>query len=385
MNNSTALNATAPPQLGAGSIYEPTFQYTVGACYILIALVAAVGNALVCYAILANKCLRNDPTNLFLLSLAISDFFTATLSMPFDVEFLFLQGVWRHGKVMCITWLTVFLITVPTSILTLLAISVDRFMSLNDPLRRFRRTEFMTQAVSLFIIGIIWGYSIIWALLPLMGWRLKDREPIFQGFCMIPFTKLYSTLNSILNFIAPLLLSCVFFVLAFFIAYRHQINNLHRINTYRSSKQHKEDKETKLYVKNLKATKTTLMFLAAFFFCWQPYTYFSMVSNLYGGEHWNPYPWELFSVLLMFGYLNSALNPFLFAFRNPRFISTYMKLFRSLKPAEDRKSTIRRISTVSQTLSSEIPETDTKEIRLQTIRSKRATPDPPRKHERHAY
>lgn len=121
MNNSSS--EAAPFDL------EPTFSYSVATCYTVIPLVAIVGNLLVCYAILTNRELRDNPTNLLLLSLAISDLLTVTLVVPFDVEALFLHGQWKHWKALCITWLTVYLITVPSSVLTLLAISVDRSRS----------------------------------------------------------------------------------------------------------------------------------------------------------------------------------------------------------------------------------------------------------------
>ena len=378
MNNSSDLNTTVPPP---SSLFDPTFKYTIAAFYILIAVVAAVGNFSVCFAILANRKLRSNPTNLFLLSLAISDLLTATLAMPFAVEFLFLQGFWKHGKIMCITYITAYLITIPTSIFTLLAISVDRFMSLKDPLRRFRRSQFMTRARALIIISIIWIYSIIWGLLPIMGWRKKGLEPVYVGLCTLPFTLVYNITTSFINFTVPLLLTCVFFILAFVIACTHH-RNVHRLSIQGS--RHSSKDEAKVYVKNLRAAKTTSVFVAAFFFCWQPFTYFSIVSALYGAAHWKSYPWQVYAGLLMFGYLNSALNPFLFAFQNKRFKATYLKLFRSLKPASDPRSTTRRRSTISQSVSSEIPEMESKEVRLQSIQQMRPTPQPPKKHDSNA-
>ena len=375
MNNSSDFNTTVPPRSSQGfTLFDPTFKYTIAAFYILIAVVAVVGNFLVCFAILANRQLRSNPTNLFLLSLAISDFLTATLAMPFEIEFLFLQGVWKHGKIMCITFITAYLITVPTSIFTLLAISVDRFMSLKDPLRRFRRSQFMTRARALIIISIIWIYSIIWGLLPVMGWRKKGLEPIYVGFCTLPFTLEYNITTGFVKKTVPLLVICVFFILAFVIACTHH-RSVQRLSAVGS--RHPSKDEAKVYVKNLRAAKTTSVFVAAFFFCWQPYTYFSIASTLYGAANWKPYPWKVYAGLLMLGYLNSALNPFLFAFQNKRFKTTYLKLFRSLKPASDPRSTTRRCSTISQSLSSEIPEN--KEVRLQSIRQMRPTPHPPKK------
>ena len=344
---------------------KPTFVYPVAACYIGIVVVAILGNLMVCYAILANRNLRNNPTNLLLLSLAISDLLTVTLAVPFDIESLFLSGLWKHGKTMCITWLTVYLITVPTSIFSLLAISVDRYKTLRDPLGRFRRSQFITKRRSLIVIAVIWLYCIVWALLPIMGWRDRAHEPIYKGACHVPYAIAYSILTSVMNFICPLLLACMFYILIYLIARKH-----HKVtkrgglpSTIKPTKE-----ESKTYSKNLKAAKTTSTFVVAIFVCWQPFCYFSIVSTLVGHK-WDPYPFEVYLVLLMLGYLNSALNPFLFAFRNKRFKAVYRKLFRSFKPAPSNLSTIRRRSTFSQsTTNSEIPEEENSVVRLQSIK-----------------
>ncbi|XP_068740008.1 histamine H2 receptor-like [Montipora capricornis] len=369
MFNSTDHN-TSDSQGNLGYyFFEPSFMYPVSAVYILIAIIAAIGNLTVVLAILANRSLRGNTTYLYLLSLAISDLITATMAMPFDIEFIFQQSVWKHGVSLCVAFYTAWLITVPTSILTLLAIGVDRFLSLRNPMRQYRQSQFSTKRSCLIVIITIWIYSITWALLPVMGWRVKGREFVQWDMCMIPFTKVYSALSTLLNFIAPLLISCVFFILAFVIAYKQQRNK--QILGTIGSQRH-DSKQTRFFAKHLKVTKTTLMFLAAFFFCWQPYSYFSIASNLYGGEHWEPYPYKVYVLLMMFGYLNCALNPFLFAFRNRNFRSTCMKFIRSLKlGANPIPSSIRRPPTIStQSSSSDISENDRKEIRLQSVRKK---------------
>ena len=99
-NNSSEHNSTATV---SNTFFPPTFVYhqAVATCYILIVAVAALGNLIVCFAIIANKSLRSSPTNLFILSLVFSDLLTATLTVPFDIEGLFLNLTWKHGEIMC--------------------------------------------------------------------------------------------------------------------------------------------------------------------------------------------------------------------------------------------------------------------------------------------
>ena len=364
MNNSTNHINEEPV-----SLFDPTFKYTIATCFILIAVVAAVGNVLVCFAILANRHLRSYPTNLFLLSLAVTDLLTVSLAMPFDIEFVFLQGAWRHGKIMCATFMTFYLNSGPNPILTLLVISVDRYKNLKDPFRRFRNKESMTQKRALIVISIIWICSVMWALLPVvMGWRVKGLEPMHQGFCTFPATKLYRSMY-IVFILVLMVITCVFHIRIYLIARKHH-RSVPGFNT-EDPPRHPSKDATKEQ-RNLKSLKTTSMFVAAFFFCWQPYSYLRIVFNLYGSKHWNPYPWKVYVALLMLYYLNSALNPFLFAFRNNSFKATYVKLFNSLKPSADPRSnsSIR----VSRNISSEIPAMDIDAVRFQAITHIRETP-----------
>ncbi|KAL9988729.1 hypothetical protein ACROYT_G003208 [Oculina patagonica] len=361
MNNSSELEPNSNTTEASFS-FSPGFVYPVATCHILIVAVAIVGNLLVCCAILVNKNLRSNPTNLFIFSLAVSDLLTVTIAVPFDIEGLFLQWHWKHGEVMCEAWITVYLITVPTSILTLLAVSVDRYKSLSDPLNRFRRRRFMTRKRALIISFIIWLYSLLFALLPIMGWRTHDKF-VYDSVCYFPFTLVYMTLSSSLNFILPLLITCGIYIKIYLIARRQQSNF-----DGDDSRKLRSTEEKKVYSKNVQAAKTISIFVGAFFCCWVPFSSVSMVATLCQScaSH---IPYEVRIVLLMFGYLNSALNPFLFAFRNSRFKATYNMVLRSVKPRPKASNGFRRSTLTQSTLASEIPSDI--EVRLHSARSKR--------------
>ena len=340
-----------PNSSASGTFSLPTsFVYPVATCHVLIVAVAIVGNLMVCYAIAAHRNLRKIPTNLFIFSLALSDLLTVTLAVPFDIEGLFLGGVWKHGEIMCKAWITVYLITVPTSILTLLAVSVDRYKSLSDPLNRFRRARFMTRKRALIITLIIWLYSFLFALLPIMGWRTEERF-VHDSVCYFPFPLEYLTLSSSLNFILPLLITCAIYIKIYLIA-RGQHYNFGGAE----SRKLRSTEEKKVYSRNVQAAKTISIFVCAFFCCWVPYSSISMIATLC--ETCSDYiPYEVRIVLLMFGYLNSALNPFLFAFRNSRFKATYNMVLRSVRPRSKPAThdvSCRRSTLTQSTLASDI-------------------------------
>ena len=295
-----------------------TFAYVVSGTFILITIVTIIGNLLVCYAIVANRVLRRTPTNTFIFSLAVSDLLTALIAITFDIDILLKRGIWTHGEHMCRAWTTIYLIGVPTSILTLLAVSIDRYKTLSDPLGQFKETRFMTRKRALFAVTCIWLYCILFSLVPVFGWRMYDTW-VYDGVCYFVLTSVFSALSSFLNFILPLLATCMIYLKIYLIARNRQaLQECSR----RSGVEHEQ--RQKKYRNNLRAAKTISVIVGAFFFCWVPYCVMSIVLNL-----WPNYiattPKELVFILLMFGYLNSAMNPFLYSLLNKRFKTTYIK------------------------------------------------------------
>ena len=357
MSNSSAANLSDVDD-DIHFSFSAAFKFPMLTCYVVIVTVAMAGNFIVCCTIVADRSLRNNPTTLFLLSLAFSDLVMVTLVAPLDIEVFFIHGVWLRGEIMCEIWSTVFTITVPASILTLLAVSVDRYKSLCDPLNKFRRTRFMTRKRALIIILFIWTYSVLFASIPLMGWRTHRGESIvYQGICSFPYTKLYTTLTSFLNYVLPLLITCVIYVKIYRISCeRNKSVTVARCKCGKLT----FTQETNSYLGNLKAAKTISMFVGVFFLCWVPYSTFVIVISLCKVCN-DMIPLEVYPILLMLGYLSTALNPFLFAFQSKSFKDIFSRMLsRVVIKAKSAKPKVksRRDSTISQvTFASEIPDT----------------------------
>ncbi|XP_029182437.1 5-hydroxytryptamine receptor 1-like isoform X2 [Acropora millepora] len=105
MNNLTASSTDFNFSNETQHQYEPLgylffskpFTVFIIVAYILVIIVAIIGNTLVCIATGLNPNLRKASTSLFIVSLAVSDLLTATLSIPFDVYTLRTNGLWFQG------------------------------------------------------------------------------------------------------------------------------------------------------------------------------------------------------------------------------------------------------------------------------------------------
>ena len=92
------------------------FTFFLLSCCTLIVAVAIVGNLMVCYVIMVDRNLRNNPMMFLLLSLVISDLVTLTAVALLDIEEFHVRGVLVHGEHLCKIFTIIFVTSVPSSV-----------------------------------------------------------------------------------------------------------------------------------------------------------------------------------------------------------------------------------------------------------------------------
>ncbi|EDO42556.1 predicted protein, partial [Nematostella vectensis] len=130
--------------------------------YLLILLCSASGNTLVILSVVLFRRMKTVP-NMFIANLAACDFVTTVSSIPFDLAADEL-GYWPYGAIMCKLLWPLATFTTVAAVLTLLAISVDRYIALLYPLNiKYRITK-----RRFYIIMVIVYVVSAWAILPYM-------------------------------------------------------------------------------------------------------------------------------------------------------------------------------------------------------------------------
>lgn len=132
----------------------------VTSVYLLIFLVGLSGNLLTCTVIARHKKMRN-PTNLYLLSLALSDLLVLLFGMPLEIYELWQNYPFPFGEGGCY-FKTFLLETVCfASILNVTALSVERYIAILHPLKtRYLSTNQHVRRV----ITVVWVVSMICAV-----------------------------------------------------------------------------------------------------------------------------------------------------------------------------------------------------------------------------
>nr|XP_053646940.1 uncharacterized protein LOC128698619 [Cherax quadricarinatus] len=131
--------------------------------YSVLMVIGFVGNGLVIYLFFSCRALRT-PSNLFILNLALSDFLM--VGVIFACVYNSFQKGPAIGKLGCDIYGFVSSITGTTSIMTLAAISFDRYLVISFPLDPFKK---LSSRQVLGISIITWVYSGIFSAMPLMG------------------------------------------------------------------------------------------------------------------------------------------------------------------------------------------------------------------------
>ena len=337
-SNDVLNNTTQSRQGPQGYLFfSEGFTIFIITALILIMVAAIIGNTLVCIATSLSPSLRKANTSLFIVSLAVSDLLTAILVIPFDVYIILNNGLWFHGEAACNIWTTAYLLTVPTSNLTLLVLSIDRYFTLSEPLNKFRGGKFMTRGRIICYITALWVYSLACALLPLTGWKIWRLRPksVNGGICFFNGSHLYNILVSVLHFIVPSLAMCVIYIMIY-----HQIRRHTRAIRPVDSPVAQNTQASLLLQRNIRAAKRIAVIVSVFLLCWVPYSILSIIGNLCL-QCLLRIPQEAFYVTLMAGYLNSALNPILYSFNNRNFMDSYRRLFRAIRRGLGRMGSLK--------------------------------------------
>ena len=292
----------------------------VGMILMALVLVTILGNLLVCVVILSNRRLQN-PTNYFILSLSLSDLSLGILVLPFSTINSILSS-WPLGAIFCNIYNSFDVMLCTVSILNLFAISLDRYYAVTYPLRYVQRVN--SRRVFWVCMGI-WIFSFVMAFVPIhLG--LNTPQGVVQNFkhpkqCVFLLNQIYVLLVSIGTYFIPLIIMCTVYTKVFYIA-KKQVKNINKMtqignHLHNGTSSPKRDQRM---ASDTKATFTLASVVTAFAICWVPYFIVFTIKPFLP----NPISPHLDLFVLWLGYVNSLLNPFLYAFHNTEFRYAFM-------------------------------------------------------------
>ncbi|XP_071495971.1 histamine H2 receptor-like [Diadema antillarum] len=292
---------------------------SLATCFSIIILTTLVGNVLVCLSPLVCRRLRTA-TYIFLVSLAIADLLLGITVLPFSAV-LTIRRQWFFGPVFCNIYISCDVMFCTSSILHLLVISLDRYMAITRPYAYQRK---MNRQKAFIALGIVWTISLLISFLPLhLGWNTGDNK--VQNYakldeCSLSSNVTYALFDGIVLFFIPLIVMTLVYIRLVRIANR-QARAIKKLMVG-SNEDPEERANRRRSVDEHRALKIIAIVMGCFIVCWVPY--FTMFT-------FQPLcKWvisdTLYDVFLWLGYLNSTVNPVVYACMNREFRLAFKRL-----------------------------------------------------------
>ncbi|KAM7391471.1 hypothetical protein PAMP_022160 [Pampus punctatissimus] len=284
---------------------------------LLIAVFSVLGNVLVCWAVCLNSNLQSI-TNFFVVSLAVADIAVGVLAIPFAIVIStgFCSNFYGCLFIACFV-----LVLTQSSIFSLLAIAIDRYIAIKIPLRY---NSLVTGQRARGIIAICWVLSIIIGLTPMMGWhKMAERanstcppglmKCLFEEVVVMEYMVYFNFFACVL---IPLLLMLAIY-LCIFMAARHQLRLVKAVNG---------EKSPSTLQKEVQAAKSLAIIVGLFAVCWLPLHIINCFT-LFCPQCVRPPVWIMY-VAIILSHANSVINPFIYAYRIREFRQTFRKIIR---------------------------------------------------------
>ena len=286
---------------------------------IIVIIMTILGNLLVVVTICTTRRLQN-PTNYFILSLSITDFLLGIFVLPFSAWNTVALN-WPLGGIFCNIYTSMDVMLCTVSILTLFAISLDRYISVTKPLKY---DEKMTWKIVLWVMIGVWVFSFVMAFLPIhLGWNTPSgavQNMKGEKSCIFELNRPYVLLVSLPTYFAPLIIMCGVYLKILNIT-KHQVRQINKLTMPSSNGRHMNSEQQTRQVSDRKATVTLATIVLAFAVCWVPY--FMLFTLKPFGIAVNEHIDLLF---LWLGYANSMINPFLYGFYNSVYRDSFKKI-----------------------------------------------------------
>ncbi|XP_069019384.1 adenosine A2a receptor b [Embiotoca jacksoni] len=299
---------------------------------LVIACLAVAGNILVCWSVCLNSNLQSI-TNFFVVSLAVADIAVGLLAIPFAITIStgFCANFYGCLFIACFV-----LVLTQSSIFSLLAIAVDRYVAIKNPLRY---SSLVTGQRAQGIIALCWVLSVGIGLTPMLGWNMGWNSTItssrgnscpegmtqclFEGVVTLEYMVYFNFFGCVL---VPLVVMLVIYA-HIFMAARRQLrlmclkvahtpapgSKIPSASSCRSTLQ-----------KEVHAAKSLAIIVGLFALCWLP-LHIINCFNLFCQGCERPHIWVM-NIAIIFSHANSVVNPFIYAYRIREFRQTFRRI-----------------------------------------------------------
>nr|ANO39012.1 GCR034 [Schmidtea mediterranea] len=322
-------------------------NYLVIPMGIIVIFAASFGNGLVIISVWKYPRLRRQITNHFVFSLAFADFLVAILVMPFNLIQTVNNGRWLFGPVLCNIFNSNDVFFSTASLIHIGCIGLDRYIAIIKP---FKYEIILTNSRVAIILTVSWITSLLISHIPIhSGIYTTEENLVLLKFCRLvchfKVNMIYAIVSSTISFWIPSSIMCVVYLKIFKEAKNQEKKiilatpypkenrnsltvdmNIQSQNFIKKSLSVSSNMSKRNFKREHKAAKTLGIIMGCFIACWLPFFIWYTVSNVCQSSC--SFPEIIGDIVFWIGYVNSTLNPIIYAFYNREFRKAFKQVLK---------------------------------------------------------
>ena len=292
---------------------------------LLINFTSFSGNLLLGISVIKNPNLRRTVPNMYIITLAVSDFLMSLLGIPFSVASL-VTGKWPFNNFVCQLQGFWILLMCAVSLQTLAVTAVNRYFRVVRSRASYQRIFSMKKTK--ITIAILW----VMALFAPLPYVVAGHEFFFHTgkvFCAHNAESLYEGYGAylVLVYVAiPLIIIITCYTRVFIAVRKHNLNFRFRIrqrSTNNARNNTSMDNSGILSVEEVNVTYILLVVVISFLTCWTPVLIIDMIDFI--NEDWK-LKRQVYVSYTCFGFASTALNPIIYGIMNRSIRAEYLRI-----------------------------------------------------------
>ncbi|XP_060643120.2 substance-P receptor [Anolis sagrei] len=301
---------------GGNPFVQPGWQVALWAlAYSVVVLVAVVGNGLVIWVVLAHRRMRTV-TNYLLVNLAVSEAAMAALNTLVNFTYA-VHNDWYYGRVYCRFQNFFPVASVFSSIYSMTAIAIDRYMAIIHPLK-----PRLSATATKVVICVIWVLALLLSF-P-QGYYAITAELPGRVVCLVQWPKnttrayeiIYHGCVTVLSYILPLGIIGSVYTEVGITLWAGGIPG-------DSSDRYQEQVSAKR-----KVVKMMIVVVCTFAVCWLPFNVYFLLQFFHEEWYQHRYIQQVYLAILWLAMSSTMYNPIIYCCLNDRFRMGFKRAFR---------------------------------------------------------
>ena len=307
------------------SVMDEDRKVAITVIYVILFLVAILGNVLVIYVVLRRPGMKS-PTNLLLVNMAIADLLFALFMFPLALTRYHVRGLWiggPFGEFSCHAIFFMSHLPIAGSTTTLIFIALERFFAIMFPYRVikiFRKVSIITVVIWLSSAILMMPVGIAAGTAERNGQTYCDRNWSVFGDPSKASRTFYDA-AIIVTYEAPLLFMAILYAVICHKLWRRHAPGRQTVHAQRNSMLHKRQ-----------VVRMLITVVVVFALCWLP-THLQHYLITYFPEVHARLSLDTKVAMNLVGHTNPAINPCLLVALNIRYRNEFFRLFRGIAVA----------------------------------------------------